>query len=44
MSLQARDTKTHDSESYGISTENPMPMDEDGPQRQGYAYKGEAPW
>jgi hypothetical protein len=41
---QTRDSKTHDRESYGISTERPMPMDEDGLQRQGYAYNGEEPW
>jgi hypothetical protein len=41
---QTRDTKTHHSDSYGISTEKPMPMDEDGPQHQGYANKGEYPW
>jgi hypothetical protein len=29
---------------FGLSTEKPMVMDEDGYQRRGYAYKGEAPW
>jgi hypothetical protein len=40
----ARALKTHDSDSYDTFTEKPMPMDEDGLQRQGYAYKGETPW
>jgi hypothetical protein len=44
ISQQARDVKTHDSDSYGISTEKQMPMKEDGLQRQDYAYKGEALW
>jgi hypothetical protein len=44
ISHQTRDTNTHYSESYGTSTEKPMSMDEDGPQRQCCAYKVKSPW
>jgi hypothetical protein len=44
IAQQARATKTDNSDSFSPSTEEPLPMDEDGLQRRGYAYKGEAPW
>jgi hypothetical protein len=44
MPQQARAQAMDNSDSLGSLTEKPIPMDEYGHQRSGYAYKGEAPW
>jgi hypothetical protein len=44
MPQQARAQATDNIDSFGTSTEKPMPMDVDGYHRIGHSYKGESPW
>jgi hypothetical protein len=44
IAQQAKAQTMDNSDSLGSSTEKKMPMDKDGHQRRGYAYKGESPW